>query len=213
MEGTVKWFNSSKGFGFIGRDDGPDVFVHYTGIVGEGYKTLKEGDTVEFEIVQGPKGPQAANVTRRTLGSPPHNQVVMDQKEPSVPPRLTTYDPKNAPEWLNLMRQDVLKGARVPPTYTTVVDQDRKFVDVSKSFSELVGYKIEELIGTRYDHLTARNTADIPLTYNLFSRLGYMHGLWMFVHRTGYRILVRYESWLRADAHIESNIELVQIVM
>jgi CspA family cold shock protein len=67
MEGTVKWFNNKKGYGFIGRDDGPDVFVHYTAIEGEGYKTLNEGDTVEFEIVQGPKGSQAANVTRRTL--------------------------------------------------------------------------------------------------------------------------------------------------
>jgi len=210
MRGRVEWFNSSKGFGFIARDDGPDVFVHYTGIVGEGYKTLEEGDTVEFEIVQGPKGPQAANVTRRTLDSPPHKQVVMDKQEPSVKPRLTTYDPRNVPEWLNLMGQDVLKGARVPPTYTTVVDQDRKFVDVSKSFSELVGYKIEELIGTRYDHLTALNTADIPTTFNLFSRLGYMHGLWMLVHHTGYRILIRYEAWLRPDTNIQSNIDLVR---
>jgi CspA family cold shock protein len=212
VKGRVEWFNSSKGFGFIARDDGPDVFVHYTGIVGEGYKTLEEGDTVEFEIVQGPKGPQAANVTRRTLKSTPHNQVVMDKKEPSVPLRLTTDDPKNVPEWLNLMRQDVLKGAHVPPTYTTVVDQDRKFVDVSKSFSELVGYKIEELIGKRYDDLTARNTADIPMTYNLFSRLGYMHGLWMLVHHTGYPILIRYESWLRPDANIQSNIDLVKTI-
>jgi CspA family cold shock protein len=212
VKGRVEWFNSSKGFGFIARDDGPDVFVHYTGIVSEGYKTLEEGDTVEFEIVQGPKGPQAANVTRRTLGSPPHQQVVMDKKGPSVPLRLTTYDPKNAPELLNLMRQDVLTGGRVPPTYTTVVDQDRKFVDVSKSFSELVGYKIEELIGTRYDHLTARNTADIPTTYNLFSRLGYMHGLWVLVHHTGYPILIRYECWLRPDANIQSNIDLVKTI-
>jgi CspA family cold shock protein len=211
VKGRVEWFNSSKGFGFIARDDGPDVFVHYTGIVGEGYKTLEEGDTVEFEIVQGPKGPQAANVTRRTLNSPPPHQVVLDKKDPSVP-GLTTYDPKSVPELLNLMRRDVLKGAHVPPTYTTVVDQDRKFVDVSKSFSELVGYKIEELIGTRYDHLTARNTADIPTTYNLFSRLGYMHGLWMFVHHTGYPILIRYESWLRPDAKIQSNIELVKTI-
>jgi CspA family cold shock protein len=64
MQGTVKWFNNVKGYGFIGRDGGPDVFVHYSGIEGEGYKTLNEGDAVEFEIVQGPKGPQAANVTR-----------------------------------------------------------------------------------------------------------------------------------------------------
>jgi CspA family cold shock protein len=64
VRGTVKWFNNSKGYGFIGRDDGPDVFVHYSAITGEGYRTLQEGDTVEFEIVQGPKGPQAADVTK-----------------------------------------------------------------------------------------------------------------------------------------------------
>jgi cold shock protein len=64
VQGRVKWFNNSKGYGFIGRDDGSDVFVHYTAIVGEGYKTLNEGDKVQFEIVQGPKGPQAANVVK-----------------------------------------------------------------------------------------------------------------------------------------------------
>ena len=64
VQGIVKWFNNSKGYGFIGREDGPDVFVHYSAIVGDGYRTLQEGDAVEFEIVQGPKGPQAANVTK-----------------------------------------------------------------------------------------------------------------------------------------------------
>ena len=64
MRGTIKWFNNSKGYGFIGRDDGPDVFVHYSAIVGDGYRTLQEGDLVEFEIVQGPKGLQAANVRK-----------------------------------------------------------------------------------------------------------------------------------------------------
>ncbi len=65
MIGKVKWFNNVKGYGFIGREDGPDVFVHYSAIQGLGYRTLSEGDSVEFEIVEGPKGPQAANVERK----------------------------------------------------------------------------------------------------------------------------------------------------
>ena len=65
LKGTVKWFNNAKGYGFIGRDDGPDVFVHYSAISSEGYKSLQEGDAVEFEIVQGQKGPQAANVMKQ----------------------------------------------------------------------------------------------------------------------------------------------------
>ena len=64
LKGTVKWFNNAKGYGFLGRDDGPDVFVHYSAITSDGYKSLQEGDKVEFEIVQGQKGPQAANVTK-----------------------------------------------------------------------------------------------------------------------------------------------------
>jgi cold shock protein len=63
-KGKVKWFNNAKGFGFIGREDGPDVFVHYSGVNAHGYKALQEGDDVEFEIVQGAKGPQAENVTK-----------------------------------------------------------------------------------------------------------------------------------------------------
>ena len=62
MHGKVKWFNAAKGYGFIGREDGSDVFVHYSAIQSEGYKDLKEGDEVEFEIEQGPKGLQAARV-------------------------------------------------------------------------------------------------------------------------------------------------------
>jgi cold shock protein len=64
LKGVVKWFNNAKGYGFIGREGGPDVFVHYSAITAEGYKSLQEGDQVEFEIAQGPKGPQAANVTK-----------------------------------------------------------------------------------------------------------------------------------------------------
>ena len=62
VHGKVKWFVDSRGYGFIGRDSGPDVFVHHTDIAGDGYRTLKQGDRVDFEIVQGPKGPQASNV-------------------------------------------------------------------------------------------------------------------------------------------------------
>ncbi len=62
-EGTVKWFNEKKGFGFIEQEDGPDVFVHHTGISGAGFKSLSEGDRVTFDIEQGEKGPKAVNVT------------------------------------------------------------------------------------------------------------------------------------------------------
>jgi len=64
IKGTVKWFNNAKGFGFIGQENGPDVFVHYSAVKSEGYKSLQEGDQVEFEIVQGQKGPQADGVVK-----------------------------------------------------------------------------------------------------------------------------------------------------
>ena len=62
--GKVKWFNNSKGFGFIEQEGGDDVFVHYSAIEGDGYRSLDEGQPVEFEVVQGPKGPQAEKVTK-----------------------------------------------------------------------------------------------------------------------------------------------------
>jgi len=63
VKGEVKWFNEKKGYGFLSQEDGDDVFVHYSSIQGDGFKTLKEGDPVEFEVQEGPKGPQAVNVT------------------------------------------------------------------------------------------------------------------------------------------------------
>ncbi len=62
--GTVKWFNESKGFGFIQQENGEDVFVHYSAITGEGFKTLAEGERLEFDVTKGPKGLQAANVRK-----------------------------------------------------------------------------------------------------------------------------------------------------
>ncbi len=64
MEGTVKWFNDSKGYGFITSDDGVDIFVHHTAIVAQGFRTLEPNERVSFETKQGPKGPQAENVVR-----------------------------------------------------------------------------------------------------------------------------------------------------
>lgn len=64
VEGTVKWFNQSKGYGFISQEEGKDVFVHFSAIQGDGFKTLDEGDKVTFDVEDGPKGPQAVNVVK-----------------------------------------------------------------------------------------------------------------------------------------------------
>ncbi|MDD5245971.1 MAG: cold shock domain-containing protein [Candidatus Omnitrophica bacterium] len=68
-KGKVKWFSNQKGYGFITRDDGKDVFVHFSAIKADGYKSLAEGDEVEFEVTQGPKGEQASDVTRVSSGN------------------------------------------------------------------------------------------------------------------------------------------------
>jgi len=65
MQGKVKWFNKEKGYGFIEREGGPDVFVHYTGIAGNGFRNLEQGEVVSFDIVSGQRGPQAANVLKK----------------------------------------------------------------------------------------------------------------------------------------------------
>ena len=118
------------------------------------------------------------------------------------------------PEWarsiVKTLRQELeATQFEVKPQYVTVVDSDRRYVEVSDSFCQLVGYQREELVGKRYDDLTAPNTNDIPTVFGLFQKLGYMHGMWMLVSREGTRILVRYESWLRPDSYIEGHMEVV----
>ena len=72
ITGTVKWFNSEKGYGFIAREGGADVFVHYSAIEGSGFRNLQEGEQVEFTVEQAPKGPQAANVVKLSSREPRH---------------------------------------------------------------------------------------------------------------------------------------------
>jgi PAS domain S-box-containing protein len=136
----------------------------------------------------------------------------MDQKKPYTRPRLVEYR-HGSPEWVReLLRDNRVVSAQhsVKASYSTLVDADRKYVRVSDSFCELVGYKADELIGKRFDDFTAPNTADPLTVFKLFTKLGYMHGLWVLVHRTGSHILVRYDAWLRADFYIEANMELVK---
>ncbi len=135
-------------------------------------------------------------------------------KKPYTPPRIISYVPDQVPEWIVECFQNDLEVSgpsrpRVAPIYTTVVDSDRRYVWVSDNFCELLGYNSDELIGKRYDEVTAPTTSDIPVTARMFKKLGYMHGLWMLMNRTGERILIRYEAWLRADSLVESNIEVV----
>ena len=79
-EGTVKWFNPKKGYGFIATDDGRDVFVHYANISGQGFKTLREGDTVSFDIVEGEKGLRAENVAKKSAKKKPATEKKSDEE-------------------------------------------------------------------------------------------------------------------------------------
>ena len=134
----------------------------------------------------------------------------MKQKKPYTAPRVVQYLPDEVPKWITESFHD--DSLSVAPTYTTVVDNDRRYVRVSKAFCELLGYKSEELIGKRFDEVSAPSMRDIPNGFSMFKTLGYMQGFWMLVNRTGKRILIRYEAWLRPDSLIESNIEVVDHV-
>lgn len=144
----------------------------------------------------------------------------VSKHKPSAPSHKIRYgSERQYPDWAKKLAkamgqelgQPEVPRIRVEPKYVTVVDIDRRFVQVSDSFCQLVGYSREELIGKRYDDLTAPGNADIGSVYSLFAKTGYMHGLWLFVSREEKRILVRYESWLRPDAKIEGHMELVGV--
>lgn len=142
----------------------------------------------------------------------------MEPHEAYIPPRFVRHDGESDyPDWT----QDVVRSVRqecessdsaqgvVKPEFTTVVDGDRRYVEVSDSFCQLLGYRREELIGKLYDETSAPNTNDIMLVARLFAKQGYMHGLWMLSSRRDTRILVRYESWIRPDSYIEWRMEIV----
>jgi PAS domain S-box-containing protein len=134
------------------------------------------------------------------------------------PPHLKRYQSEaECPDWVRdavqSIRQEVESEAprdfAVKPDLVTVLGTDRKFVEVSDSFCQLLGYRREELIGKPYDDVTAPNTTDIPTVFRLLMKHGYMHGLWMLASRRGTRVLVRYESRIRPDSYIEGRMEVV----
>ena len=136
-------------------------------------------------------------IANRNLATKPHTQA-----EHRVPNELSVA--------FALRDERMKQGGSVRADYTTVVDGDRRYVEVSDSFCQLVGYRREELIGKRYDDLAAPGTNDIPSVFRLFVSQGYMQGLWVLVSRTGTRILVRYESWVRSECYIQGSMELVE---
>lgn len=100
--------------------------------------------------------------------------------------------------------------AHVFPDYTVQVDMNRKYVEVSDAFCNLLGYSRKELIGKRFDEVTAPRTNEIAVVFELFLRNRYMHGIWILLNRSHTtRIIVRYEAWLRPDSLIECKMELL----
>jgi PAS domain S-box-containing protein len=97
---------------------------------------------------------------------------------------------------------------RVQPEYVTVVNPRRQYVEVSPAFCKLLGYTQEELIGKTYDEITVPRTNNIPLVLEMFLKIGHMSGIWVFRHRRGTKLFVRYESIIRDDGLFESQMEL-----
>ena len=142
----------------------------------------------------------------------------MSPKKPYIPPRVVRHDsdaefPERKRDLIRALYREPNSDASLPAVassdYRTIVDLDRRYIHVSDDFCRLLGYEREDLIGKRYDDLSAPDTNDILTVFNLYCQLEYMQGLWMLVARSGTRILVRYEAWLRPDMLIEGHMRLV----
>ena len=101
------------------------------------------------------------------------------------------------------------QSVRVRPEYVTVINSRRRFVQVSPSFCKLLGYTEDELIGKLYDDVTVPGTNHIPITWQLFMKTGYLFGIWVFAHKSGTKLFVRFEAFARADGLYESHMELL----
>jgi PAS domain S-box-containing protein len=117
--------------------------------------------------------------------------------------------PFGVPEYVGDAAVGADHSARVQPEYVAVFNRKRKFVEVSPSFCKLLGYSEDELIGQRYDEITARRTNHIPMTWKLLVSSGYQFGIWVLVNRTGTKLFVRYETFERDDGLFQTHMELL----
>ena len=122
----------------------------------------------------------------------------------SFRPSLATFQ-----EEVLSSRAPIEHSTRVQPEFVTIVNARRKFVEVSPAFCKLLGYTQEELLGKSYDDVTVPRTNNIPQILDIFLQVGRMSGIWVFAHRSGTKLFVRYESVIRKDGLFETHLELL----